>query len=486
MSRKAKVINGVVFFVWLALILLLLYRNYEGSSLVGEKTLAGAIDKATYWYDIYAGGKKIGFAGTTHEKIGNEIIIKDERESKVIKDGRDNLLTASLKCISDAHYAIKFFEYTSHFKGEKGTKVTGEVEAGKIVFLLESPEKRKAFTIPTNGKDIYLPATFIPALTQGKPVPGSVFTASFLDINSLVVSDARIVMEELRPVKIGTEIRSLYKFRSGNSVWWCNEMGISIKEENPNGLILYSVPSPFAQDYTERLFADYTKLPFIHSNRLLSNPEKLTRLKVQIKGFKLDQKLYKDSLATLENDVLSIQKKEAAQLAEVSFQLPFGGDGFSRYLGPDAWVSSDYKPLHDTGVIYSKANKNDAFLFAQYLTVYLFNLIRTEPTFFITDAEDFLKSLRGDYAERTIMFASYARAAGLPTRLVGGFVYAHGYFYFHTWPEIWLGQWVPADPTFYQFPADVTHIPFREGTMKDIIDLAADLKDVNLEIMEAL
>ena len=38
------------------------------------------------------------------------------------------------------------------------------------------------------------------------------------------------------------------------------------------------------------------------------------------------------------------------------------------------------------------------------------------------------------------MLASFARAGGLPTRLIGGFVYKDGYFYFHTWPEVWFDK----------------------------------------------
>jgi hypothetical protein len=486
MSRKLRIINGSIFFAWIALISLLLYRNYEGAPLEKIQALKGAIDKTTYWYDIYHERQKIGFASTTYEKVGDEIIIRDEREIKVIKDGQDNLLTTRLKCISNSQYSIKSFEFTSHFKDKKGIKAAGEVDAGNIIFLLESPEKRKTFTTPTNGKDFYLPTTFLPVLIQEKPVPQSVFIVPVLDINSLLINDVKIVMEEIRPVKIGTNTLSLYKFRAGNSVWWGSEKGILIKEENPTGFTLYSVPAQLAQDYTKKLFADYTKLPFIQSNRLLSNPAKLNQLRVKVTGFTLDQKLYKNSMATLENNTLVIKKKEASQVAEMSFQLPYGGDSLRQYLAPDASVSSDYKPLHDTGVIYARSQKNDAFQFTHYLTSYLFNLIKTEPTFFIADAEHILKSLRGDYAERAILFISYSRAGGLPTRLVGGFVYVHGYFYFQIWPEVWLQQWVPADPALYQFPADVTHIPLREGTMQDLISLIDDLKDVNIEIMEAL
>jgi transglutaminase-like putative cysteine protease len=73
----------------------------------------------------------------------------------------------------------------------------------------------------------------------------------------------------------------------------------------------------------------------------------------------------------------------------------------------------------------------------------------------------------------------------LPTRLVQGLVYVDGYFYFHAWPEVWFDHWVPVDPSLAQFPADVTHIPLRQGTLNEINTFVNDLKKLNIEIMEA-
>ena len=119
-----------------------------------SQVLAAAFGKETFWYDIYAEQRKIGFASTTYEKAGDEIIIKHKREIKVKKDGHEKLLMEMLKCLSDSYYSIKSFEYASHFKDEEGIKVTGEVDSGNILFFLESPEKRKTYKISTNGKNV--------------------------------------------------------------------------------------------------------------------------------------------------------------------------------------------------------------------------------------------------------------------------------------------------------------------------------------------
>ncbi len=486
MPKKMKIINLAVFCIWIALLSLLLYRQQTGSLLEKPAEGKAGIEKAVYWYDIYAGIKKIGFANTTLEKVGDEFIIRHEREMKVFKDGKEDVLSDRMKCLSDPSFSIKSFEYTSHFKGEKGIKVTGEVDSGEIIFFLESAEKRKTHKTPTKGRDFYLPVTFVSALVQRNPVPGSVYAIPVLDFNSLTIKDVKVSLEEVRPVKTGINIRSLYKFKAGNAVWWSNEQGIIVKEESPAGFTLYSQVESFAKDPSDRMLFDYTLLPFIKAGRLIQNSEGLNKLKVRIKGFPLDPKIYENSVVMLKNDVLEIEKRDAEYVRRKTYALPYTGNISPEYLNPDEWVLSDREPLQNTGRIYAGARGNDAYRLADYLTGYVFNLVRTRPMFVLSDSMSFLKSLSGDYLERAVMFATYTRAAGLPVRLTGGLVYLNGYFYFHTWPEAWFDGWVPVDPTLLQFPADVTHIPLKEGTLKDIISIVDDLKNIEIEILEAL
>lgn len=485
-NKMIKVFNIIVFFTWAVLLSVLLYRNYAGAPLEKPQAIKEFFEKQSYWYDIYAGKKKVGFASTSYEKAGNEIIIKDEREIKVIRNGKEDILTQKLKCLSDSSYSIKSFEYISHFKNEKGVKAAAEVDEEDIIFFLESAEKRKTFKTPLKGKGFYLPTTLIPALVQKNPAINSVFTVPMLDFSNLSINDIRVVLNEIKPIKVGANVLSLYKFKAGDMIWWSSEKGIVVKEENTAGMTLYSQIERIAKDYSDRAIFDYTNLPVLKSNILMPNPEKLGLLKIRIKGFRLDPQLYKDSVARLENNILTIKKEDISQPKEKTYTLPYQENRFHEYLNSDTWVRSDYKPLQDTGRIYARANNNDPFQFAKYLTGYLFQLIKSTPIFVLSDSENILKTLSGDYLERSVMFASYARAGGLPTRLVGGLVYINGYFYFHTWPEVWLDKWVPVDPTLAQFPADVTHIPLKKGSLEDIASAAKNLRSINIEILEAL
>jgi hypothetical protein len=485
MSRTAKIINITVFCVWFSLMSLLLYRNFAGTSVEKTAALKASIGKATYWYDIYVGTKKIGFASTALEKVGDEIIMRHEREIKVTKNGKETVLFDSLRCLSDLSFSIKSFEYTSHFRDAKGIKLTGEVDAGEVIFFLESAEKRKTHKTQAKGREFYLPLTFISALVQKSPVPGSVYTVPLLDFNSLSIKDIKVSLEEIRPVKVGINILSLYKFRAGGAVWWSNEDGIIVKEESPAGMTLYSQSETVAKDPSDRALFDYTVVPFFKANRMLQNAESLKVLKVRIRGFPLDSRLYEASLVTLKNDTLTIRKEDPDEIRKRSYVLPCKDSALDRYLKADEWILSEDKNVKGNAHNMATLEKNDAFLFTRYLNSNLYFTVKATPLFVLSDSLDILRSHLGDHIERSIMFASFARAAGLPTRLIGGLVYRNGYFYFHTWPEVWLDRWIPMDPTLAQLAADVTHIPLKEGTLKDIVSVVNDLQPFTIEILEA-
>lgn len=485
MSGKAKIVNTLIFCVWIGLLSLVLYRNYSGTALEKAAALRGSIAKATHWYDVYVGGEKIGHAFTSFEKVGQEIIIRHERELTGRAGETPTVLLESMRSLCDPAYTVKSFEYSSRMKDGKGVKITGEVDSENILLLLESQEKRKTYTISTKGRTFFLPTTFIPALVQKNPAPHSVFTAPVLDVASLSLHEVKAVVEEVRPVKVGISVLALYKIRAGETVWWSNEKGIIVKEETQGGMTLYSQTEMLARDPSSRVVFDYTTLPSFQSNRVLRETQLLKTLKVRIDRFPLLPVIYERSTVTASGDRLTIDKVDKGDMEKRSYPLPSKDSSLSGFLVADKWITSEDERIRGNALNMASLENNDAYRLARYLTSNLYFTVKPVASFFVTDAKDVFKSKTGDYLQRTVMFASFARAAGLPTRLVSGLVYLEGYFYFHIWPEIWLGQWVAVDPTLAQFPADVTHIPLRTGTMKEITAVADEMKSLTIEVLEA-
>ena len=81
-------------------------------------------------------------------------------------------------------------------------------------------------------------------------------------------------------------------------------------------------------------------------------------------------------------------------------------------------------------------------------------------------APEILEKRIGVCTHHSILFASLARAAGLPTKMVTGYVNLKAdphRWAVHMWNEVWLGQWVAVDPTRGVFITGPSHIKFAEA-----------------------
>ena len=64
-----------------------------------------------------------------------------------------------------------------------------------------------------------------------------------------------------------------------------------------------------------------------------------------------------------------------------------------------------------------------------------------------------------------------------------GVVYLRGHFYYHAWPEVWLGQWAAVDPTFNQFPADAAQLRFVNGGLARQVELIRLIGRLQLTVL---
>ena len=77
-----------------------------------------------------------------------------------------------------------------------------------------------------------------------------------------------------------------------------------------------------------------------------------------------------------------------------------------------------------------------------------------------------LELLSGDCTEHTVLFIALARSVGIPARICSGFVFLRDAFYYHFWPEVYVGTWIPMDPTLNQVIADANHIQLGGSTLE--------------------
>jgi hypothetical protein len=106
-------------------------------------------------------------------------------------------------------------------------------------------------------------------------------------------------------------------------------------------------------------------------------------------------------------------------------------------------------------------------------------------------AADVLRARRAECQGHAYLFAAFARALGIPTRIVNGIAYSepHGGFLYHSWNEAWIAGrgWQPVDATFGQAHADATHVKLIEGeTAAELAPLVSLVGRVRVASVSAL
>ena len=145
--------------------------------------------------------------------------------------------------------------------------------------------------------------------------------------------------------------------------------------------------------------------------------------------------------------------------------------------------SDDPKIIEESRKILK--GEKDSLRAAKEINNWVYKKLEKVPTVSLPNALDVLETKRGDCNEHTALFAALSRAAGIPTKIVFGVVYVNGKFYYHAWNEVFLGTWVPVDPTFGQLPADASHIKFVEGDLNRGSEIIRLVGKIKIEILDA-
>ena len=290
--------------------------------------------------------------------------------------------------------------------------------------------------------------------------------------------DTSISIESKESIKIGDTEQTVYKLKETyqglEAFSWITEDGDTMKEESPLGYVLLKESKAEALKRDKKGPAvDIISLVMIQSNHV-DNSAETRYLKARLsgapfQGFGLDgdRQIFKENIVEV-----SVQDNP------VSYELPYTGKDLNESLQPTALIQSDDERIkYQAGKILS--GEKDALQAARKINEWVYSAIEKKPVVSIPSAVEVLSQRVGDCNEHTTLYAALARAAGIPTRMAAGIVYMRDGFYYHAWPEVWLGRWTAIDPTFNQFPADATHIRFIAGNLdrqSDILRLVGKLK----------
>jgi hypothetical protein len=216
-------------------------------------------------------------------------------------------------------------------------------------------------------------------------------------------------------------------------------------------------------------------------NKRTLNTLRVRLTDVDLKGYDLE-----GGRQTLRRDTLIISREPASALV-ASYPLP--GDVRHRVRFRTDLAREPLLQVGDPKIITLAlrlaGSDRDARVVAERINRWVHDSLKKEITFGVPNALQVLESRSGDCNEHTQLFLALARSLGIPSRAAAGLALVDGKFYYHAWPEIFLGAWVAVDPTFGQFPADAAHLRFVNGGLARQTELLRLIGNLKIDVLEA-
>lgn len=424
------------------------------------------------WMGIYQAGKKIGYSMSKVEPASEgyktyELIFM---RTKVMGIEKDIKMTSDT--LLDKAFRLKSFAF--NIESDINMLISGTVEGKSLNITVDvggiKSEQRISLSEPPYTSLSLLPE-MLKKLKKGERIKKSVVEPSALTVSDMEVE----VIDEEAITVMGTE-RNAFKLRGlfkGLEVMiWITDKGEVLKEESM-GFLFIREDKEKAQIFADEA-VDLIKEVSIPFDMKL--PQDVSYLKVRLSGIKPDDFELNGGTQRLIGDVLEITKSALKEgYSEVT--------GMDEYLKDTLFVQSkDFEIVSLSREIVK--DEPDILNKARLIYQWVYINIDKTPAMTIPSAKEVLKSRRGDCNEHTTLYTALARASGIPTRIAVGLTYSRGYFYYHAWPEIYLDEWIPIDPTLGQFPANASHIRLLTGDIDKQIQLMSVIGKLRIQGIE--
>jgi len=171
--------------------------------------------------------------------------------------------------------------------------------------------------------------------------------------------------------------------------------------------------------------------------------------------------------------------------------LPVATDAaLAPYLSPNALLQSDDANIQEIAKSVV-GNERDAWKAARALQVWTNDHMKFDLGIAIAPASEVARDRRGTCFGYSMLLGALTRAAGIPSRLRMGFVYAGGIWGGHAWIDVRIGkEWIPLDGALYSpGPADAARFSLyssglEEGTLTGVGSLAQLMGHVDIKILQ--
>lgn len=383
---------------------------------------------------------------------------------------------------------VRDFSFNIRSSGHE-VDVNGAVEGGFLRAHIVTAGERYPIELPVDNSlrlttSVGFNAVSFPALK-----PGDTFQIDTFDPLTLSASQAKISCTGTEMIEIlGEQVESRVVIVDSNGVKtraWISDSGEVLRAETPVGFIVERTNQEAAMGNLDTAPQSDTlgRLAAVSSSGLVPH-RGVQRMTVRLRSEDPATPIPVDDTQVLDADGrLVIQVPSAASASAWPTVSDSPGD---EYLQGDPFVQAGSTRIQEQSEYIVSGSLGD-WDKAMKLYTWVYESIEKAPVLSVPSALDVLEKRRGDCNEHTVLYTALARAAGIPTRIAIGIVWSDEYdaFYYHAWPEIYVGRWVWIDPTLGQPIADATHIKLLTGGIENWWQLVPYLGKLRVEV-EAL
>ena len=435
-----------------------------------------------YWMKTERKGTGYGYQHITIAKLpdGNLRYDYDQRLKTDVAGLNPQEISQTGFYIMDPDYRPLSLDIRTKFQ-VKETHVVGQCANDTMTLTIQEkdgqPEKRKI-----SFGDIYFDvvlAELIARQAGQKSFRLNIFDPSDIKIDSMQVEILRADDKEIE-ASVKDLITSRYRIARDGQIQEIQFIEL--------GSRAYLTDAEDAQNITYLNTADGYTLT-VRSQKSFPNVFKVSRALLQVRW----KKIPFDEFRLEDNRQKIVQKNESggqfeavlemtspsAPVKDMAGQAPY--EHGAAFLSEDDYIKPNDPSIRRQTAAIVGETKSPSEIVGKILKWVNTNVVSDFIAETLTGPE-VLQKKRGKCSEYAILFASLARAAGIPTRIVLGELYSGGAWMGHMWDEVWLGEWTAVDAAAGMFVAGPSHLKFIDSpTVMGTQGLRWKLTD-NLEI----
>ena len=452
----------VVVAVWLGLLFALVRSQGPadgGGSPVGPAAPSLKADDA--WMGVYMRGQKVGYSHSRMVPTTDGYRLAETSVLRLSVLNEVQTVRVAIDASTSPDFAVQSFAFTLD-SGLGPLAVHGTVADATLHLRIGDGADASEQNIRL-AEPLYLPTSARARLTGDALAAGRTMTLSVFDPSAMQHQPLEMQVLARAPLNIDGGTVDAWKvrerFRGAETLVWLDDAGRTLREEGPMDMVVqredasHAVSAGWGADAFDLMgaIAVPVRVP-IH------DPRHATRLSARVDGIG-DLQMPTDPRQSLRDGILHIELEPITS----TYRLPYAGEEWRTELQATPFLQVDHPRIRATASTIL-SGETDARRAAERLREWVYGALEKRPVASIPNAVQVLEARAGDCNEHAVLFAALARAAGLPTRVEAGVVYANGSFLYHAWDAVWLGAgWVTVDPTFDQMPADATHVELIQG-----------------------